>query len=1158
MTQNYCPNPANPSNCSGTGILPDQNLATQYVYDLAGNRIESINPRGIITYSVFDALNRPTVLTGSCQTVPIAPATSCGTQTSDQNVTTTRTYDQVGHVLTTTDPLGRVNVSTYDALSRKVSETDNCIGTLCSGGVTSGQNLTTVWQADAQGDVLQVRSPRQCTTAAPCYQGSGGTTLNDDVYLATGYTYDGLFRLASVIEDQAAAPHLNLTTTYGYDPAGNKLTQVDGRGFMTTYTVDNLGRVIVLSDASGYTVKTYYSLAGEVTGTFNARQYVNANSSCTQAYETVCYTLDRVSRMTAVSYMKADHATQLAQGFAYDADGNMIAFSDSDVAQTTVTYDHLNRPSIVTAPSGTTSYTYFQDGATQTIVDPTGTTTFTEDRLGQVATMVSPLITGTTTYTFDAAGRLTARTEANGIVTTVGYTGANQVASKTETTSPANGNVALASWTAVNYDLAQNRTSETLTYYAANPYPDSHSGSPATYQYDSLNQLSQSSIPGATAATYGFDLAHNLTSNAGTAQTYNNNESLQTYGAATVGSDADGNQLSDVLGNALSWNMLSQLEKFSTTETYQYDALGRLTAVSNGAGAVTTKFVYQGLSGQVVEELDGAGAVVRSYAWDTTGRQLYTKIGASTYYEITDLHSDVVALATASALVGTVHFDSWGNAFTPSGMTVPFGYQGAAGSWTDGTTGFVNMGMRWYYPKVGRFLSSDPAAGSANPRTPVEGQRWLYVANNPLGNIDPSGLGCAWYDLGCHVEATISNAFNAASSAAIAVYNAATWAINVFDSALIWGLKTVLGTNGGGHKNDLLSRIQGAIRNKVIGAAYAGSVIVAQARPVAVNITKTTADSVASAVNSCQNAKKSVGNALGCVVSGLSVASLIVVPEGGLVADVAIQGLEHTAPELADLAAQGVEHLAPGAEQGAKDLAGEACSLIHSFAAGTLVMMADGSTKAIEMVKVGDSVEAEDPITGRLKAERVDATWDNTNPEGWVEIRAGQDDLNVTAEHPFWVASRGWVSAGALRPGDRLLSESGVEVVVSQARHFAVLGHHYNLTVQELHTFFVGHAELLVHNCGESAAAAFGRKIHAAFRAGLDELHNIDPRFQSTVMEGLLRPDGLFNRVAIELKPATLSGIRAGMRQLRRYEGGYLFTYDADGVISFLAQVAKP
>src|SRR5713226_2887688 len=185
----------------------------------------------------------------------------------------------------------------------------------------------------------------------------------------------------------------------------------------------------------------------------------------------------------------------------------------------------------------------------------------------------------------------------------------SSLASKAE----ASGSTTLASWTNVGYDLAQNRTGETLAYYAANPYPDPQTGT-ATYQYDSLNQLSQSSIPSKPTSAYGFDGAHNLTSNGGTTQAYNNNESLQTVGAATVGSDADGNQQKDVSGNTLSWNSLSQLETFSTIETYTYDALGRLNKVTNGSNV--TQFVYRGLSGEIIAELNGSGGVIRSYAWD--------------------------------------------------------------------------------------------------------------------------------------------------------------------------------------------------------------------------------------------------------------------------------------------------------------------------------------------------------------------------------------------------------------------------------------------------------------------------------------------------------------------------------------------------------------
>jgi RHS repeat-associated protein len=141
-------------------------------------------------------------------------------------------------------------------------------------------------------------------------------------------------------------------------------------------------------------------------------------------------------------------------------------------------------------------------------------------------------------------------------------------------------------------------------------------------------------------------------------------------------------------------------------------------------------------------------AVIRSYAWDTSGRQLYVKSGTNVWYEITDPHSDVASLAAGTALAGTEHFDAWGNQVASSGSTIPFGYQGSLGSWTDTTTGLVSMGVRWYYPRVGLFTSSDPAVGTANPSTPIDRTRWTYVDNSPIDRVDPMGLfGLACEDL---------------------------------------------------------------------------------------------------------------------------------------------------------------------------------------------------------------------------------------------------------------------------------------------------------------------------------------------------------------------------------------------------------------------------
>src|SRR5205823_8706295 len=218
-------------------------------------------------------------------------------------------------------------------------------------------------------------------------------------------------------------------------------------------------------------------------------------------------------------------------------------------------------------------------------------------------------------------------------------------------------------------------------------------------------------------------------------------ESLNLVGGVAVHSDGAGNELTDATGHAITWNALSQLESFAGaagTETYAYDSLGRLTTISVGA-SVTKQFVYRGVSAQLVKELDGSGIVVRSYTWDTAGRQIYAKAAGTVYYEITDPHGDVAALASASGLAGTEHFDPWGNVMSASNSVIspawpvlgfPMGFQGSQGSWTNPASGFVYMAARWYYPKVGRFLSSDPAAGTANPRTPMGRDRWLYGVND--------------------------------------------------------------------------------------------------------------------------------------------------------------------------------------------------------------------------------------------------------------------------------------------------------------------------------------------------------------------------------------------------------------------------------------------
>src|SRR5258708_19661004 len=98
--------------------------------------------------------------------------------------------------------------------------------------------------------------------------------------------------------------------------------------------------------------------------------------------------------------------------------------------------------------------------------------------------MVDALTNATTSYRYDAAGRLTSRTEANGIVSTPTYSGVDQLVSVTHVA----GSTALATWTNISYDAPQNRIAEKLTYYLPNPYTHPHSQS-SPHQSHRLDHL---------------------------------------------------------------------------------------------------------------------------------------------------------------------------------------------------------------------------------------------------------------------------------------------------------------------------------------------------------------------------------------------------------------------------------------------------------------------------------------------------------------------------------------------------------------------------------------------------------------------------------------------------------------------------------------------
>ncbi|MEU8240978.1 LamG-like jellyroll fold domain-containing protein [Actinoplanes missouriensis] len=174
------------------------------------------------------------------------------------------------------------------------------------------------------------------------------------------------------------------------------------------------------------------------------------------------------------------------------------------------------------------------------------------------------------------------------------------------------------------------------------------------------------------------------------------------------------------------------------------------------------------------------------------------------------------------------------------------------------------------------------------------------------------------------------------------------------------------------------------------------------------------------------------------------------------------------------------------------------CERPHSFDPATRVLMADGSTKAIGEIKLGDKVAATDPKTGETSAQQVVVLHNNldthlaevtvsTQPAESTrkpETGEGKDGrstrgptetvLQTTQNHPFWDATRqDWVEAADLEPGrSTLIGPDGELQHVTAVRAFTGAKQMRDLTVDTIHTYHVlaDDAPVLVHNNDEPAA----------------------------------------------------------------------------------------
>ncbi|MGO1055272.1 polymorphic toxin-type HINT domain-containing protein [Crossiella sp. CA198] len=148
----------------------------------------------------------------------------------------------------------------------------------------------------------------------------------------------------------------------------------------------------------------------------------------------------------------------------------------------------------------------------------------------------------------------------------------------------------------------------------------------------------------------------------------------------------------------------------------------------------------------------------------------------------------------------------------------------------------------------------------------------------------------------------------------------------------------------------------------------------------------------------------------------------------------------------------------------------------RSFVPGTRVLLADGSSKPIEEIRIGDRVQAADPETGESGTRAVVGTVTTESVKRLVTVTVDTDgdrgeatgSVVATDNHPFWVDNQGrWVHAGELKFGDQVLDASGARAAVMSTTERLAIQRVHNLTVDGIHTYYVvaGKAPLLAHNC---------------------------------------------------------------------------------------------
>lgn len=695
---------------------------TRLLYDDAWNPILTFLPNGSLARQEYDEMGRVVrqysgeYLTDSGTPISSAPYTAY-------------TYDAAGNLIKTRLPNGYEATAEYDLLNRTIK-------------VTQSPNTLT-YTYDKAGRVLGVKDGNGNWTR---YQYDAAGSLSQ-VYDAANLTAAG-----------EAKPNAQFTA-YGYDKLGRRISVTDPLGRITRYEYNALGQVTRETDPIGQMTLSFYDRAGQLL------TRMDRNGNMTD------YDYDAMGRVLTVHYQDDWRGVK----YTYDAGGRRTSMTDR---------------------TGITYYRYDARGQLVEEASPNGTLSYEYDAAGLRTAL--HLAEGTIGYHYDRSNRIKHVTGVNGAISTFRYGAAGEVlevnlpgnVTQTNTYDSATNRLTTRKYTHTSGRL--------LTFtYGYDPVgnvnsiatQDTWEGSrnlQVKYEYDELYRLLYEYSAGPNGnkyAAYSYDGHGNrVREEAGTytlsGTTYN--RSVTDY---TVHQYSPANWLVRSTKYNPSNTFLSETEYAydgegnllmalvpNRTERYTYDAANRLIRAQ-----VNNKFTYNSYDGDgrrvqrrvvdlhtdinsvlseyttssshyqydglfVVAERDGADALRVAYTRTDGGRLLSwfrpQQTGETSGAYLVDHLGSVVKMTGASngAAVNQYDYDAFGKVTTlAEGVPNDMKFTGALLD----SSGLYHLSARFYQPSTGRFVTQDTYKGS--PWEPWTQNLYVYVGNNPINFIDPTG-----------------------------------------------------------------------------------------------------------------------------------------------------------------------------------------------------------------------------------------------------------------------------------------------------------------------------------------------------------------------------------------------------------------------------------